>query len=137
MLESLFELVFEFFGELILQLGFEWLSNGTRAGWSKATGRASTRIGESTVLREIGWSVLTGAVAGAITLALFPHLMIRGHWLQVLNLIAAPVAAGLFVERVRAVRDGRGLQSGFVFPVFAYAALFGLAFAFTRLMFAN
>jgi hypothetical protein len=137
MLEFLFELVFEFLGELILQLGFEWLSNGTRAGWSKATGRGTSRIGDSTVWRETGWSILTGVIAGAITLALFPHLLIVQKSLQMLNLLVAPIAAGLLVERLRAFREGRGLHAPFQPPVFAYAALFGLAFALTRWMFAG
>lgn len=137
MLEFLFELAFEFFGELILQLGFEWLSAGTRAGWSKITGKGNARMGDSTFLRESSWSVLTGVVAGAITLALFPHLLIREHWLQFLNLLLAPVAAGLLVERMRALREGRGFAGPFQSAVFGYAALFGFAFAITRLFFAG
>jgi hypothetical protein len=132
MLEFLFELAFEFFGELILQLGFEWLSAGTRAGWSKVTGKGTPRMGDSTFLREASWSVVTGAIAAAITLALFPHLLIRSHTLQMLNVLLAPIAAGLLVERVRAVREGRGMAGEFRLPVFGYAALFGLTFAITR-----
>lgn len=137
MLEFLFELAFEFFGELILQLGFEWLSAGTRAGWSKVTGKGTPRMGDSTFVREASWSVVTGGIAAAITLALFPHLLIHSHTLQMLNLLLAPVAAGLAVERVRALREGRGLAGEFQFPVFGYAALFGLSFAIIRWTFAS
>ncbi len=45
------------------------------------------------------------------------------------NFAGASAAAGLLVERVRAWREGRRAFSG---SVFAYAALFGLAFALTR-----
>ena len=41
------------------------------------------------------------------------------------------------IERVRAWREGLGLSSAVRWPVFAYAALFGLAFAVTRWMFAG
>lgn len=133
MLEFLFELVFEFLGELVLQLGAEWLGAGFRAGWQKLTGRSR----DTSAAQEVAWSLLTGAVAGAVTLALFPHLMIAQRWLQGLNLVLAPVAAGFLVERVRAWREGRGLSSAVRWPVFAYAALFGLAFAVTRWMFAG
>jgi hypothetical protein len=136
MLEFLFELAFEFFGELILQLGFEWLSLGTRAGLAKVSGKSRPRLGDSTFVREATWSIVTGGIAGAITLALFPRLLIVSHTLQMLNVLLAPVAAGLLVERVRSLREGRGFQGEFHFPVFGYAALFGLTFAITRYLFA-
>lgn len=133
MLEFLFELVFEFVGELVLQLGAEWIGAGVRAGWRKLTGRGR----DTTAAQEVAWSLLTGVIAGAITLALFPHLMIPQRWLQGLNLLLAPLAAGFLVERARAWREGRGLGSAVRWPVFGYAALFGLAFAVTRWLFAR
>lgn len=128
MLEFLFELVFEFFGEFILQLLGELLGGAFKAGWYRLRGRDR----EITPVHEAGWSVVTGAAAAALTLFFFPHLALRLPWLQLLNVVLAPVAAGLLVERLRAWREGR---KGFSFPVFGYAALFGLAFAFTRWVF--
>jgi cytochrome bd-type quinol oxidase subunit 2 len=130
MLEVLFELLFEFFGEFVLQLVFELFGGAFKAGWYKVTGRNKP----STVMLETGWAVVTGCVAGAVTVWLFPMLAIRLHWLQVLNLLVAPVAAGLLVERARAWRESR---RSFSPPVFAYAALFGLAFALTRWLFGH
>ena len=130
MLEALLELVITFFGELLLQLLTEWIGAGFRAGWYKLRGRP----GDTTVLREAAWSVLGGAVAGAVTLVFFPSLVIRSPALQMLNLVLAPLAAGLLVERVRAWRESR---PAFRFPVFAYAALFGLTFALVRFLFAH
>ena len=130
MLEVLFELLFEFFGEFILQLVFELFGGAFKAGWYKVTGRDKP----TTVIQETGWAVITGCVAGAVTVWLFPMLAIRLPWLQVLNLVAAPVAAGVVVERVRAWRESR---STFSLPVFAYAALFGLTFALTRWLFGH
>ncbi len=128
MLEALFELLFEFFGEFALQLIFEVFGGAFKAGWYKVTGRDKP----TTVMQETGWAIVTGCVAGAVTVWLFPLLAIRLHWLQILNLLVAPVAAGLLVERVRALRESR---RAFSLPVFAYAALFGLAFALTRWLF--
>ena len=130
MLEVLFELLFEFFGEFILQLVFELFGGAFKAGWYKLTGRDKP----TTVMQETGWAVVTGLVAGALTVWLFPRLAIRLHWLQILNLMLAPVAAGLLVERARAWRESRRT---FSVPVFAYAALFGLAFALTRWLFGH
>ena len=130
MLEVLFELLFEFFGEFVLQLVFELFGGAFKAGWYKLTGRDKP----TTVMQETGWAVVTGLVAGALTVWLFPRLAIRLHWLQILNLVLAPVAAGLLVERARAWRESRRT---FSLPVFAYAALFGLAFALTRWLFGH
>ena len=130
MLEALFELLFEFFGEFILQLVFELFGGAFKAGWYKVTGRDKP----TSVIQETGWAVITGCVAGAVTVWLFPMLAIRLPWLQVLNLLVAPVAAGVVVERVRALRESR---STFSLPVFAYAALFGLTFALTRWLFGH
>ncbi len=128
MLEFLFELLFEFFGEFILQLVAELFGGAFRAGWYKLTGRER----QLSQIHESCWSVVTGIAAAAGTLWIFPHLALRLHWLQMLNILVAPVVAGLLVERLRAWREKR---SGFSFPVFAYAALFGVAFAGTRWLF--
>lgn len=125
MLEVLFELFFEFFGELVLQLGFEFLGEAFKTGWQKLTGRDKN----STPRREIIWALFAGAVCGLLTLLLFPALAIRVPMLQMLNVLAAPVLAGLLVERVRSWRESR---REFSQAVFGYAALFGLAFALTR-----
>ena len=128
MLEALLELVFEFFGELILQLAAEWIGGLFKAGWYKLRSRNR----ELSPPLEAAWSLSTGVAAGVLTLLVVPQLAIRQPWLQILNLVLAPVAAGLVVERARAWRESRRSFSG---PVFAYAALFGFAFALTRWLF--
>ena len=130
MFEVLFELLFEFFGEFVLQILFEFFGGAFKAGWYKLTGRDKP----VTAIQEVAWAIITGCVAGAITVWLFPVLAIRLHWLQILNLLVAPVVAGLLVERVRAWQDSR---QAFSLPVFAYAALFGLTFALTRWLFGH
>jgi cytochrome bd-type quinol oxidase subunit 2 len=124
-LEVLLELFFEFFGELLLQLIFELFGGVFKTGWYKLTKPNHC----ASVTQEILWAAITGMVAGLVTVWLFPVLAIRVPWLQVLNLLLAPVVAGLLVERVRAWRESR---REFSTPIFAYAALFGLMFALTR-----
>ena len=134
MVEALFELLFEVFGEFFLQLVFELFGEAFKTGWRTMAQRLTGRYKTTTALRETLWAALTGCVAGAITLWLFPVLAIRLPWLQLLNVVLAPVAAGLLVERVRALRESR---RPFSVPVFAYAALFGLMFALTRWLFGH
>lgn len=130
MLEFLFELIFNFFGEFLLQLFTEALGGGFKAGWYKATGREHKLKSE----HEVAWSVITGVLAGAATLYFFPELAIRWPALQLLNLLLAPTLAGVLVERLRAWREKR---SEFSWHVFGYAALFGVAFAGTRWIFGH
>ena len=130
MLEALFELLFEVFGEFALQLVFEFFGETFKTGWQKLRGRDKA----SSPARETLWALGTGAVCGVLTVLLFPVLAIRLAWLQIFNLLLAPLAAGLLVERVRAWRESR---HSFSRPVFAYAALFGLTFALTRWLFGH
>ena len=128
MVEALLEVLFEFFGELLLQLLGEWLGAAFKVAWFKLRHRDP----ELSAPAETLWSVFTGAAAGALTLLFFPALALRQPWLQGLNLLLAPLAAGLLVERIRAWREQR---QGFSTASFAYAALFGFVFALTRYLF--
>lgn len=119
--------MFEFLAELALQLGGEWVGNIFHIGWLKATGR-ERKVAPA---QEAAWSLVTGVATALITLLFFPHLALRSPGLQLLNLLLAPIAAGLLVERWRAWRESR---RAFSVPVFGYAALFGAAFALTRFL---
>lgn len=129
-MEFLLELLFEFFGELFLQLFGEMFGGIFKAAWYKLRGRDH----ELTAAQEAAWSVMTGIAAGVLTVLVVPHLAIRLHWLQILNLLLAPVVAGLLVERLRAWRESR---REFSVEVAGYAALFGFAFALTRWFFGS
>ncbi|MBN9411801.1 MAG: hypothetical protein J0H69_21855 [Burkholderiales bacterium] len=120
--------MFEFLAELALQLGGEWIGNIFHIGWLKATGR-DRKVAPA---QEAAWSIVTGIATAGITLLIFPQLALRAPGLQLLNLLLAPVAAGVLVERWRAWRESRRT---FDWAVFGYAALFGVAFALTRFLF--
>ena len=128
MLEALLEVLFEFFGELLLQVLAEGLGSAFKVAWWKLRHRNP----ELSAPAETLWSVFTGVVAGALTLLFFPELALRQPWLQTLNLLLAPLAAGFLVERIRAWRETR---SRFSVASFGYAALFGFVFALTRYLF--
>jgi len=128
MLEALLEVFFEFFGELLLQVLAEWLGSAFKVAWLKLRHRNP----ELSTPAETLWSVFTGVVAGALTLLFFPELALRQPWLQTLNLLLAPLAAGFLVERIRAWREQRRHFSA---ASFGYAALFGFVFALTRYLF--
>ena len=135
MLEALFEAIFEIVGELLLQLIWQGLGEMFRVllapGLRKKIGRPGAG---RTPQREVLHALLYGVVCAAGTLYFFPQLAIRNHQLQLINLAAAPVIAGLSVERLRALR---GEHQGFRIDTFAYAALFALVFAGMRFAFAR
>jgi len=129
-MEFVLQLIFEFFGELLLQLFGEMVGGAFKAAWYKLRGRGH----ELTAAQECSWSAMTGIAAGLLTVLVVPHLAIRLHWLQILNLLLAPLAAGLLVERLRAWRESR---REFSVGIAAYAVLFGFAFALTRWLFGH
>lgn len=120
----------EFLAELLLQLGSEGAGSFFHIAWLKMTGRER----KVSVSSEWVWTLATGLVTGLLTLLLFPDLALRQPWMQVANLLAAPLAAGLLIERYRAWRESR---KTFELEVFGHAAVFGLVFALTRFVFAR
>jgi hypothetical protein len=118
----------EFLAELLLQLGSEGGGHLLQTAWHKLTGREH----KVTPTGEVVWSIASGVLMAGFTLLFFPHLALRLPWQQVLNLMLAPLLAGLLVERWRAWRESR---AGFAWPVFGHAALFGVCFAGTRWLF--
>ncbi|MDB5964320.1 MAG: hypothetical protein JWQ72_820 [Polaromonas sp.] len=127
-MEFVLELIAEFFGELLLQLLGEFFGDAVKVTWYKLRGRDH----ELSATQEASWSVVTGVAVGLVTVWLVPQLALRLPWLQMLNVLVAPLLAGLLVERVRAWREKR---LSFSLPVAGFAALFGFAFAAARWLF--
>jgi hypothetical protein len=120
----------EFLAELVLQLGSEGAGSFFQIAWLKMTGRER----KVSTTSEWVWTFCTGLITGLLTLLIFPELTLRQPWMQIANLIAAPLVAGLLIERYRAWRESRGV---FHWEVFGHAAVFGLVFALTRFVFAH
>ena len=117
----------EILGELLLQVVFEWLGEAVAHRFKKAGG---DRKPVSPWLAAIGYAC-AGAAAGAVSLLIFPHLMMGAEWMRVLNLIMTPIAAGAIMAAMGAWRR-RHEKEVVRLDSFAYGYLFALAMAIVR-----
>lgn len=124
------EILFEILGEFVLQVVVEALLQG-----GMHTLAAPFRRQSSPWAAALGYLVF-GAVAGGISLWVFPnYLMANPQW-RVFNAACTPVAAGLCVAALGAWRERRG-QTVLRIDKFAYGYLFALAFGLVRFWFAH
>ncbi|MEN3352647.1 MAG: hypothetical protein V7640_805 [Betaproteobacteria bacterium] len=82
------------------------------------------------VLALIGYAIL-GAIAGTISLWLFPTLFIETGWLRVLSLVVTPLLAGAAMAALGAWRRRRD-QELIRLDRFTYGFTFALAMALVR-----
>jgi len=135
------EFLFEILGELALQLFalvarivVSLLANCiAEMGWA---GFLHTLQRErNPVLSTIGF-VIWGALAGAVSLWPFPHLVIANHWLSLANLALTPLAcaiAATFVGEKLGEYDSRFIERSRFFYAFALAATMALVrFGFAK-----
>ena len=127
-MEFIVELLFEIFGELLLQIVFELLAE---FGWRVAS--APFRKSPHPLVAGIGCAVF-GGIAGAISLWLFPHLFIGSPLGRVANLVVTPVLAGGAMAALGAWRR-RHDRSTVLLDRFAYAFIFALAMGLVRFRF--
>lgn len=126
----MFEFLFSFFGEFLLQLVVEALLELGLHARAEPLRRA-----RNPWLAAVGYALL-GAILAGLSLLVFPtHLVLNrlGQWA---NLLLAPVAAGLAMAILGAWRTRRG-QDTLRIDSFAYGYLFALAFALVRFVFAR
>ena len=131
-MEVLFELIFEIFGEVILQIVFEALAEvgihlirpKDRQGDAPSVGRL-----------VIGYPLI-GAVAGALSLLLFPHSFTHTHPARIATLVLAPFVAAASMVLLGAARARQGQQLVSL-DRFAYAYLFALGPGVIRFIFAT
>lgn len=126
MLEFLFELVGEFFLQLLLEALAE-------AGLH--TLRRDDNPAPRPWLAALGYA-LFGALAGAISLWLLPQHLVRDVMLRAVNVIVTPVGAGLAMCVLGTWRMQRG-DTLLRIDRFAYGYLFALALALVRFFFAQ
>jgi hypothetical protein len=82
------------------------------------------------VLALVGYAIF-GALAGAISLWLFPTLFIKTGWLRVLNLVLTPLLAGAAMAAIGAWRRRRD-EELIRLDRFTYGVTFALAMALVR-----
>lgn len=123
------EILIEFVCEVLLQVFFEGLGE---IGLHSIPKRSTEPTAPLTA--AIGYALL-GAAAGGVSLLLFPTSFVNGDVLRRVNLILAPVAAGLLMSAVGVWRRRRG-QDLLRIDRFAYGYLFALTLALIRFQFA-
>ena len=122
------ELIFQFFGEILLQIFLEVL---VELGLH-STGRSRRPV--NPWLAAVGYAVL-GALLGGLSLWVMPELLIPEPG-RVLNLVIAPILVGLMMVGLGAWRARRG-DPVLRIDRFVYGYLFALALALVRFQFAG
>jgi hypothetical protein len=127
-MEFLFELLFEFFGELILQVVAELLAEfGLRILKQPFSKTPNPLLG------GIGYA-LFGAIAGGVSLWVFPHLFISSHAGRIANAVVTPMLSGAAMAWLGRWRRRRE-QPTILLDRFAYAFIFAFGMSLVRLRF--
>lgn len=124
-MEFLFELLFQFFGELFLQLVLEFFAEmGLRSLGQVLRKKPNRRL-------AIAGYTLWGALAGGISLLMFPHSAIHDPALRLANLAVTPILMGLAMMLLGKLRAARG-QELMRLDQFGYGFLFAFTMALVR-----
>ena len=129
-MEEILFIIFQFLGEILLQLLFEVL---LEAGFHSMASSFKRR--PNPVLASIGY-FLWGAIAGGLSLLLFPTSFITTQYLKITNLIATPIILGLVMVAIGRLRHKQGKELVRL-DKFIYAFLFALAMSLVRFHWAN
>ena len=129
-MEFLVAILFEFFGELLLQIVAEVLFEIGLRGLA-----APFKRKPNPYLATTGY-VLFGAAAGGLSLWAFPSLLIGSHAGRIANAVVTPFIAGACMMAVGAWRRRRD-QELILLDRFAYGYLFALVMALVRLRFGS
>lgn len=128
-MELIFEVIFQFVGEILLQLTVQVLSEmGLRSLASSFT-RPRNRV-----FSTIGF-ILWGALFGGFSLLVYPTAAIHDPQLRVVNLAVTPVAVGGAMALLGKFRDRKG-QDLVALDEFFYAFLFAFCMTLVRLIWA-
>ncbi len=117
--ELLGEIILQFFIEALVELGFHSLA-------------APFRKPPNKWLASLGY-LLFGAIAGGLSLLVFPNHMVSEPW-RILNLVIAPFAVGFFMSLMGVWRARRGDEVQGI-DRFTYGFLFALSLAAIRFYF--
>jgi len=124
-MEFIFEIIFQFLGELLLQLIFEFLVELGVHSLADTLKRP-----KNAVLSTIGF-VLWGAMAGGISLLIFPKSAITNIVWRKINVLVTPLLAGGVMMLIGRQRGKRG-QRLVGLDRFGYAFAFAFAMAIVR-----
>lgn len=129
-MEFIFEALFQFLGELLLQGGIELLVElGLHAV------EDGLKRPRSPVVSAIGY-LLLGALAGGLSLLILPHSAIASPLLRQGNVLVTPLAVATVMMLIGRRRDRKG-QTLVRLDRFGYAFAFAFAMALVRYFFAK
>ena len=129
-MEFVFEVLFQFFGEILLQLIVQVLAE---LGLHSLGNTFQRR--KHPIWSMIGFT-LWGAIAGGLSLLVFPHSAIANPGFRYLNLFIAPLVAGGVMALIGQTRLRRG-QILVRMDRFGYAFTFAFWMAFVRFLWAT
>ena len=124
-MEFIFELLFEIFGEILIQIVFQALAE---VGLHFI--RRPDAPPKSPWMLGFGYAVL-GAIVGGISLWLHPASLIHSSLGRIANLVLGPIAAGLAMALIGTWRQRQGQQL-LGLDRFSYGFVFALAAGLVR-----
>jgi NhaP-type Na+/H+ and K+/H+ antiporter len=92
-LEIFFENLFQFIAEITIQIFGEVLFD---SGFHSLAEAIQWKEKPSPLLAAIGY-LIWGGIIGALTLLVFPSLIIKSQGLRIINLVLTPIIAGLIM----------------------------------------
>lgn len=126
-MEALFEIVFQFAGEILLQMAMQCL-----AELGAHSLHDTIKTTRNPILSTIGFA-LWGALLGAISLLIFSRSPIADIHVREINLLVTPLIAGATTALIGRARARRG-QDLVRLDRFGYAFVFALAMAIVRFL---
>lgn len=129
-MEFIFEIIFQFFAELLISILFEGLSE---LGLHSL--KETFRKPKYPLLSMIGY-FLWGAIAGGISLLILPNSFIDYAHLRFANLLLMPVLIGCIMMYIGKVRTRKG-QELVKLDRFGYAFCFAFAMVLVRFIWAT
>ena len=126
-MEFIFELLFEIFGEILIQIVFQALAEVGLHFFRRPDAAPKPK---SPWMLGIGYAVL-GVIVGGISLWLHPASLIHSSLGRVANLVLGPIAAGLAMALIGAWRQRQGQQL-LGLDRFSYGFIFALAAGLVR-----
>ena len=123
------EFLLEIFGEFAFQMILEALAEIGLHGVANTNRRPPNPL-----MAAIGYAVL-GAMAGGLSLLIFPHNFVPLPW-RITNMLVTPVASGWMMSALGAWRERRG-QDRIRIDRFAYGYLFALGLGLVRYFYAS
>ena len=128
-MEIIFEFIFQVVGEILLQSVAQVLFELGFYGLAETFKR---KKGRNPFLATVGY-LLWGGIIGALTLLIFPSLMIKNNVFRIVNLIFTPIVAGIVMSTIGSWRKKRG-QDLLRIDSFIYGGLFAFGLAIVRFL---